>query len=70
MASFTEEFGKSATTTLAEKLYKAFKPTDLFHVAFMLKLKNLKGFTHAVAYKLAAEYPEYAKKIVARAVKK
>lgn len=66
MATFVQEFGKGATTGLAEKVYKAFRPSDLVHVGFMLGIKKMKGFTHQIAYDLASRFPDYAKVIIAR----
>lgn len=62
---FIKEFGNSATTRMAAKLRKAFKPSDLVHVAFTLG-KKLKGFDDAVAYDVATRFPDYAKKLIAR----
>lgn len=62
---FIKVFGNSPTTRLAAKVRKAFKPSDLMHVAFILGRK-LKGFDDTVANDVATRFPDYAKKLIAR----
>ena len=70
MPDFVKLFGKGKETGTAEKLYKSFKPVDLMHVAYVLGLKVLKGWTPEIAMRVVKEHPELAKRIIARAVKK
>lgn len=63
-----KQYGNTPVARLAAKVRKAFRPTDLMHVAFILG-KKLKGFDDAVAYDVASLFPVYAKKLVARASK-
>lgn len=66
MSNF-DEFETGETRGLAEQVYHAFKPTDLAHVKFVLGVEGDGGFTPQIAYDLASQYPDLAKRIVARA---
>ncbi len=65
--SLFNEYELGETRGLAEQVYKAFKPTDLAHVKYLLDVEGDGGFTPQIAYDLASQYPDVAKKIVARA---
>lgn len=66
---FAKQYGNTPIARLAAKVYRAFKPSDLMHVAYILGGKKLKGYTDAIAYQVASEHTAYAKLIVARAAK-
>lgn len=64
-----KQYGNTALARLAGKVLKVFRPTDLMHVAYILNDKKMKGFTDAIAYRVATEHTAYAKMLVARAEK-
>lgn len=68
--TLVEMYGKSATVGLAERLHKVWQTGDLVHMENLFGEKLKGGLTQEVAYRLAVAYPDYAKRLVARKMKK
>ena len=65
----TKLYGDTKESALASQVYSAFLPAELMYVKELLRLPNARGFTREMAYTVATEYPQLAKKIIARAKK-